>query len=202
MRNDESTGCFVGIERLGQLKHLGLDAKQRDTTTSNDAFFNGGLGGADRVFDAVLLFLQFNFSSGADLEHCNTTGKLGQTFLELFAVVVGIGALNFCLDLRNASSDICVFARTFDNGGFILGDDDFASLTEKVNCGVLNLEPDVFSNDLTTGEDCDVLHHCLATVTEARGLHGNGVEGATDLVHNECCERFAFDVFSNDHKRT
>ena len=71
-----------------------------------------------------------------------------------------------------------------------------------VNCGVLDLEADVFSNDLSTGEDGDVLHHCLATVTEARSLDGNGVEGATDLVHNECGERFAFDVFSNDHERT
>ena len=39
------------------------------------------------------------------MEYGYSAGKLGETFLELFAVVVALGLLNLCLDLGNALCD-------------------------------------------------------------------------------------------------
>ena len=63
-------------------------------------------------------------------------------------------------------------AGALDDGGLVLGDDDLAGLAEQVEGGVLELEADLFGDDLAAGEDGDVLQHGLAAVAEAGGLDG------------------------------
>src|SRR5881398_2102979 len=50
-------------------------------------------------------------------------------------------------------------------------------------------------------EDRNVLEHPLAAVTEARRLHGDGLEGATQLVDDDRRERLALDVLGDDQQR-
>src|SRR5690606_1960770 len=71
----------------------------------------------------------------------------------------------------------------------------------EVDGGVLKLEADRLADDLATGEDGDVLQHGLATVTEAGGLDGDRLEGATDLVDNEGGQSLALDVLGDDQQR-
>ena len=77
----------------------------------------------------------------------------------------------------------------------------FLALTEQIQRGVLELEPDFLADDLTTGEDGDVLQHGLATLAEARGLDGCRLERATDLVDDQRGESLTLDVLSDDHQR-
>src|SRR5690606_31694686 len=44
--------------------------------------------------------------------------------------------------------------------------------------------------------------HGLAAVAEARSLDSGGLQDATDVVHNQSGQCFAFNVFSNDQQRT
>ena len=148
----------------------------------------------------MLALLEFNFSSGTSLDHCNTTGELSQALLELLAVVVGVGVVDLGTDLSYAASNLVCVASTLNDGGLVLGDNNLASLTQHVEFNVLELEADFFSDDLTTGEDGDVLKHGLAAVTEARSLDGYRLEDATDLVDHEGCECFAIDVFRDDEQ--
>ncbi len=76
-----------------------------DASTGYDAFGDGCAGCAECVVDTVFLFFHLNFGGRADMEYGNSAGKLGETFLELFAVVVALGLLNLCLDLGNALCD-------------------------------------------------------------------------------------------------
>ena len=65
----------------------------------------------------------------------------------------------------------------------------------------VELETEVFGDDLATGEDGDVFEHLFAAVAEARSLNGAGGHGATQLVDHEGGQSFAFDVFSHDEER-
>ena len=67
---------------------------------------------------------------------------------------------------------------------------------------VVELEADLFRDDGRAGQDRDVLEHGLATLTKSRRLDGDGLEGATNLVHDEGREGFALDVFGDDEQRT
>ena len=74
---------------------LGLDAvqggegvDQGDAAARDDALFDRGAGGAQRVLDAVLLLLELGLGRGADLDDGHATGQLGQALLQLLAVEV------------------------------------------------------------------------------------------------------------------
>ena len=92
-------------------------------------------------------------------------------------------------------------ASTFDDRGVVLRDGDGLGLAKDGDRSIFELGARVFGNQHTASEDSDVFEHGLATVTEARGLDGGDLQGATHLVHDERCESFAIDVFGDDEER-
>ena len=84
---------------LGCIGHGHLSTKQGDAAAGDDAFLDGGFGGGHGIFDAVLLFLELDLGGCADLQDRNAAGQLGETLLELLAVVVGVGVVDLSLDL-------------------------------------------------------------------------------------------------------
>jgi hypothetical protein len=139
----------------------------------------------DGVLDAVLLLLELDLGGRADLDDGDAAGQLGEALLELLAVVVGVGVLDLGLDLVDAALDRRRRRRALDDRGLVLGDDDLAGRAEQVERDVLELEADLLGDDLAAGEDGDVLQHRLAAVAEARGLDGDRLERAADLVDDE-----------------
>ncbi len=83
----------------------GSGLQQGDAATGDDALFDGSLGAADGVFDAVLALLELDLGGGADLDHRNAAGQLGQALLQLLAVVVGVAVLDLGADLVDAPGD-------------------------------------------------------------------------------------------------
>ena len=49
-------------------------AQKSDTTTGNDAFFNGCTGGVQGVANAVFAFFHLSFGGCTNFDHSNTTG--------------------------------------------------------------------------------------------------------------------------------
>src|SRR5699024_4506124 len=72
---------------------------------------------------------------------------------------------------------------------------------ELADAHVLELVAELLAYDLTAGEGSDVLEHLLAAIAEARGLDGEHVEGAAELVEYQRGERFAVHVLCDDHQR-
>src|SRR3546814_3246246 len=68
--------------------------------------------------------------------------------------------------------------------------------------GLLDRQAELFGDHRAAGEDGDVLEHFLATIAKARRLDGGDLEDATQVVDDQRRERFAFDVFGDDHQRT
>ena len=103
-----------------------------NATTGDDAFFNGCLCITNCVFDPVLAFLEFNFSGCANLDHCNAARKFRQTLLQLLAVVVAVALVDLSANLVDATLNLVGVPATFNNGGLVLGDNNFAGMTKKI----------------------------------------------------------------------
>src|SRR5205814_9136149 len=104
-------------------------------------------------------------------------------------------------ELLDPSLDCLGITGAVDDRRRVLVDDDATCATELRDLRVLELEAELLGDHLCAGEDCDVLEHPLATVTEARRLDGDGAEGAAELVDDDRRERLALDVLGNDEQR-
>ena len=74
------------------------------------------------------------------------------------------------------------------------------ALPRSLSVDVLELDAELLGDHLAAGEDRDVLQHGLAAVAEARGLHGDAVQHAAELVDDQRRQRLAFDVFGDDER--
>ena len=174
---------------------------QRGTATGDNALFQGGTGGGDSVLDAVLTFLRLNLGCGADLDNAHTAGQLSQALLELLAVPFGVHALNFAAQLLHAVLDGFGVAAAVHDGGVGLGHGHAACRTQVLQGDLRQVDAELAGHDGTAGQDCKVLHDGLAAVTEAGGLQSHHVDGAAQLVHDQCGERLTINVFSDDGQR-
>ena len=97
--------------------------------------------------------------------------------------------------------DLLLLAGAVDDGRVLLGDRHLLGAAEHGERHVLELDAEVFGDDLAAGEDGDVLEHGLAAVTEARRLHRRDLEAAAELVDDERGKRLALDVLGDDEQR-
>ncbi|MNS59742.1 hypothetical protein D3C72_927080 [compost metagenome] len=154
------------------------------------------------VFDASLLFLHFDFGGSANANHGNAAGQLGHAFLQLFTVVVGRGFFDLDTDLLDASLDRLAVASAVDDRRVFLAHFDALGLAQFSQAGLFQRHAGFFGDHRAARQDGDVFQHGLAAVAEARSLDGGGLQDATDVVHNQGGQRFAFDVFCDDQQRT
>ena len=179
-----------------------LSAEVSDAAAGNDTLFDRSAGGVESIVDAILLLLHRSLGRSADLDERDTAGELGETLLELLAVVVGGSLLDLLLDELNAGLDISALAETLDDRRIVLVDDDLLGAAEHINRDGLELDADVFADELAAREDGDILEDGLAAVTEAGSLDGADLERAAELVDDESRESFALDILGDDHERT
>src|SRR5579863_5993249 len=198
--DDLRAGLLVGVADGLDVEGL-LGDQQSGATARDDALLEGGAGGLQRVLDAVLLLLHLGLGGSADLDHSDATRQLGEALLELLPIEVRVGVLDLILDLVDAALDPCRITGTVNDRRGVLGDDHAASAAELRDLGVLELEAHLLGDDLSAGEDRDVLEHALAAVAEARCLDGNAGEGAAQLVDHEGRERLTLNVLGDDQQR-
>src|SRR5262249_9405667 len=117
------------------------------------------------------------------------------------AVVVGGRLLDLGADLLDPPFDVGLFAGAVDDGGVVLVDDDAFGAAEVVQGDVLELDAQFLRDHPAAGEDGDVFEHGLTAVAETRGLHGDAVQGAADLVDDQRRQRFTLDFLGNDDER-
>ena len=91
---------------------------------------------------------------------------------------------------------------TVDDCGVFFTDFDTLCLTEFSQRGFFKRHAGFFRNNGTAGEDGDVFKHCFTTITKTRRFHSGGLEDAANVVHNQSCQGFAFDVFCHDQQWT
>src|SRR6266568_230181 len=175
-------------------------SQECDATARNDTFFHSSTGRMHRIFDARLLLLHFRLGRRADLDDSHTADKLRQPLLQLFAIVVGSRVFDLSANLFHAPFYGRALTAAFDDGGVVLVDDDLFRRAEILNLDVLQLDAEIFCDRTALSEGCDIVQHRLPAIAKARSFHGRRLQRAPQLVHNECCERFTFDVFSDNQQ--
>src|SRR6516225_9039498 len=174
--------------------------EQRHAAAGDDAFLDRGLGCVHGVVDAILAFLDLDLAAAADADDRDPTRQLGQTLLQLLAVVIGGRLLNLRPDLTGAGDDVVLAAGAIDDGRVLLLDPHLLGASEHVERDVLELDAEVFRNHLTSGQGRDVLEHGLAAIAKARRLDRRHLEAAAQFVDDELRQRFTLDVLGDDHQ--
>ena len=168
----------------------------------DDALLDRRAGRGDGVLDAVLLLLELDLGGGADLDHADAAGELGEPLLELLAVPVGVGVLDLGLDLVDPAArprSVSPLPSTIVVLSLVMTTRRAVPSTSRPTWS--SLRPTSGGDDLRAGQRRDVLQHRLAAVTEGRRLDGGGVERAADLVDDQRRERLAVDVLGDDEQR-
>ena len=120
--------------------------------------------------------------------------------MQLFLVVIRRGVFHLRADLANATFDFGSLTAAFDDRGVVLVDGDLLGAPEILNLHVLQLDAEVFGDGLAAGQGRDIFEHRLATIAEAGSLNRGALQGAAQLVDHQRRQRFAFDVFRDDHQ--
>ena len=121
LAHDVDAGLLVGIGDLHGVER-GDGAQQRHAAARRNAFLDRRAGGVEGVVDAVLLLLDLDLGRAADADHRDAARELGQTLLELLAVIVRGGLLDLPLELANARLDALLVAGAVDDRGGLLVD--------------------------------------------------------------------------------
>ena len=153
------------------------------------------------VFDASFLFFHLGLGRCAYIYNCDTTDELGKPFLELLFVVIRGGLFGLGLDLLYPTGDRFRISCAFDDSGVLFIDVDLSCPAEVGKLYVLKLQTEIFGDDLSAREHCDVFEHRLSPVAESGCLNGAHLDGPAELINNERCKGLAFDIFGNDEER-
>ena len=176
-------------------------AKQRHAAADDNAFFDRCLRRVEGVLDQLLLLLHVGLGHRADADDRDAASDLGQALLQLLLVVVGGGLLDLRADAVGACLDLALLARTFDDGGGILGQADLAGRAQVLHLDAVELDAEVLAHERAAGEDRDVLHDRLAAITEARCLDGRDVENALQPVDDQGRQCLGLDVLGQNQQR-
>jgi hypothetical protein len=83
-----------------------------------------------RIFDTSLLLFHLGLGCSADINDSHTARELGETLLQLLAIVVGGRFLDLTTNLADATLDVFRRAFTFNNGGILFVDRDLIPYEE------------------------------------------------------------------------
>ncbi len=198
--NDVDTHCLVGIGTFNTFKSAGC-IEQSCSAAWYDTFFNSSAGCVQGIVNAVFAFFHFNFRCTANFNQGNTASQFGQTFLKFLTVIVRRSFFDLSFDLAAACIDVVFSAGTVNDRCFLFGDGHCFGSTQHIEGNAFQFDAQLFGDQLTAGEDRNVFEHGFTAITEARCFNSSDFQAAAQLVDNQSCQGFAFDIFSNDQER-
>lgn len=199
--DDADAELLVKVGWLEVAESVGGGLEESGTTTWEDTLLNGGTSGVQSINHAVLLLTDLDLGRTTDLDDGNTTGKLGETLLELLLLVVRSGWVGHdTADLLAALGNGVLAALAVEDNSVLLGDGNGTGRSEHVWSALVELDVELVSENGTVGQDTEITEDGLAVVTEAWSLDGGDLELTTELVENADGKGLAVNVLGDDDK--
>jgi hypothetical protein len=109
------------------------------------------------VVDAVFALLHLDLAGAADTDHRDATRELGQTLLQLLAVVIRCRLFDLRSDLVGAGDDVVLAAGAVDNRRVLLFDQHPLGAAEHVERHILELDAEVVETNSHYATDSSLL---------------------------------------------
>ena len=170
-------------------------------TAGDDAFFDGGAGGVQGVFNQGLALLHLGLGGRPDVDLGDAAGELGEPLLELLAVVLAVGVADLAADHLGPGLDLGRGAGAFDDRGVLAVDRDLLGPAQVGELDAFEVDAQVLEDRLAAGQDGDVAQHRLAAIAVARCLDRRDLEDAPQLVDDQGRQGLALDVLGDDQQR-
>src|SRR6266699_1515970 len=132
LTHDLDAGLLVVVLGAKALEVLG-GTQQSDAAARHDAFLDSRTGRMHRVIHAILALLDLDLGRATNADHRDAAGELGETLLQLLAVVVRGGFLDLRLDLAHPRLDVGLLAGAVDDRGVFLVDHDLLGAAEHLD---------------------------------------------------------------------
>mmetsp|Transcript_80850 Transcript_80850/g.168729 ORF Transcript_80850/g.168729 Transcript_80850/m.168729 type:complete len:618 (+) Transcript_80850:65-1918(+) len=182
--------ALKGIELLRAIE-------QSSAATWDNALFDCSSGGIQGIVQPVLDFLDLNLGCTSDLDHGDTAGQLGKSLLQLVRLVLRGGAIDGVTDGLASLLDGRLLASSLHDHSLILGHGEGLASAQLGDLHVLELVTQLLAEELSAGEDGEILHDGLAAVTEARSLQSGNLQSSSQLVHDEDSQGLAINVLGH-----
>jgi hypothetical protein len=101
-------------------------------------------------------------------------------------------------NLLNAASNVLAGSGPIDNRRVILFYLNRFTAPKIIQCRVFELDPDIFRNHSSAGQDGNILPHGPAVVTETGGPDRADIQGAPALIYKQCRQCLALNIFAYD----
>src|SRR5258705_1605831 len=134
------------------------------------------------ILDASFFFLHFGLGGSTALDHRHTTNELGESFLQLLAVIVRSRVFDLRSQCLYATFNVRMLTITFDNRSIVFVDGDLLGAAEIFKLDVLQLDTQIFADDLAARQDSNVFEHRLAAIAEAGRLNRGDIQSSTQRV--------------------
>ena len=175
--------------------------EERHAAARDDTFLDGGPCGVEGILDEGLPLFHFDLGGGPDTDLGDAARQLRQPLLQLLAVVVAGGRLDFAANHVDAALDGGGVAGAFHDRRVIIVDGDLLGGAQVVQTDVFQFDAQVLHDGPAAGQRGDVLEHGLAPVAVAGRLDGRALEDAAQLVDDQGGQRLALDVLGDNQQR-
>src|SRR5205085_4182151 len=105
LADDPDTDLLIAVRWVETFQNLARK-EQRHAATGDDTFLDSGLGCVHAVLHAVFALLHLDLATAADTDHRDAARKLGQTLLQLLAVIIRCRLFDLRPDLVGAGDDV------------------------------------------------------------------------------------------------
>ena len=197
--HDRSAELLIAFE-IEFLDRL-LAAKKGDAAARDDPLGEGRLGGALGILDESLALLHLGLSGRPDVDLGNTAGEFRESLLEFLTIVIAVGDLDLGTDLGRPAVDRRLRTGPADDRGVFAVDDHLLGTAEVSELDGVEGDAEILEDRLTAGQNGQIAHDRLATVTVAGGLHGHRLDDAAEFVDNQRSQRLPLNILSDDHQR-
>jgi len=171
---------------------------QSDTAARNNSFFYCCSGSMKSIINASFLLFHLSFGGSTNTNDCNTTGKLCQTLLKFFFVIIWSGLFNLSFDLFYPSLNCFRISCSFTNSSIFFVHYHLFSSTKISHSSTIQATTHFFWNYIRTREYCYILEHFFASISKTWSFNRNHIQDSTKFVYYQGGKSFTFNVFSDN----